>query len=64
MLRIVDDDGNATIRAMVGDPSVEACVREWSYLGCDDRAIKMARAREFAEGWFQASKFLAAVTVV
>lgn len=46
--RIIDNDQGDITATVAGQQ-----VRGWSYNNDDERMVKMSRACEFAEGWFQ-----------
>lgn len=52
--RVTDDDGDTITVSLAGKE-----IRSWSYFNQDERREKMKLAREFVEGWFQASEHLA-----
>jgi len=53
--RIIDDDRD-TITAVVNGKEV----RSWCYRDEPSRILRMGKAHEFAEGWFQASRAMEA----
>lgn len=55
MPRIIDNDRDE-IRAELDGREI----RSWEYHSEGERRVKMRMAREFAEGWFQATKLNAA----
>ena len=53
-LRLTDNDRDEITVTLAGKE-----IRGWSYFNQDERRTKMKMAREFVEGWFQASEHLA-----
>jgi len=49
--KIIDNDRDEITAELDGKE-----IRGWAYDNDDERRVKMAKAREFAEGWYQCQK--------